>query len=63
VTAVCGGSQVRNVTSTAFATAGYRPAAGTTSWSANVRATRPGTHGVTVRCANGGVARTSLTVR
>ncbi|MEV5894180.1 lytic polysaccharide monooxygenase auxiliary activity family 9 protein [Nonomuraea fuscirosea] len=63
VTAVCGGSRVRNVTSNAFSPVVYRPAAATASWSANVRAQRPGTHAVTVRCANGGVARTSFTVR
>ncbi|MEV0385272.1 lytic polysaccharide monooxygenase [Nonomuraea sp. NPDC050643] len=62
VTAVCGGSQVRDVTSNAFTTARTRPAATTAAWSPNLRTARAGTFAVTVRCVNGGMARTALTV-
>ncbi|MFC5835675.1 lytic polysaccharide monooxygenase auxiliary activity family 9 protein [Nonomuraea insulae] len=62
VTAVCGGSQVRDVTSNAFATARNRPGASTAGWSPSLKAARAGKHAVTVRCANGGMARTTLTV-
>ncbi|MDX3111211.1 hypothetical protein, partial [Nonomuraea angiospora] len=62
VTAVCGGSKVRDVTSNAFATVRTRPAAPAATWSSALKAVKAGRFGVTVRCENGGVARTALTV-
>ncbi|MEV0820777.1 lytic polysaccharide monooxygenase auxiliary activity family 9 protein [Nonomuraea rubra] len=62
VTAVCSGSQVREVTSAAFRPARNLPAAPTVAWSPSLKAAKTGTYAVTVRCKDGGVARTSLTV-
>ncbi|MEV4168875.1 lytic polysaccharide monooxygenase [Nonomuraea sp. NPDC049709] len=62
VTAVCGGSQVRDVTSNAFSTARNQPGVPTVAWSPTLKAARAGTHAVTVRCKNGGVARTAINV-
>ncbi|MGW3343770.1 lytic polysaccharide monooxygenase auxiliary activity family 9 protein [Nonomuraea rubra] len=62
VTAVCGGSQVREITSAAFRPARNLPAAPTVAWSPSLKAAKTGTYAVTVRCKDGGVARTSLTV-
>ncbi|MEU6789445.1 lytic polysaccharide monooxygenase [Nonomuraea angiospora] len=62
VTAVCGGSAVRDVTSNAFATVRNRPTAPAATWSSALKAVKAGRFGVTVRCENGGVARTALTV-
>ncbi|MFB4265589.1 lytic polysaccharide monooxygenase [Nonomuraea sp. GTA35] len=62
VTAVCSGSQVRDVTSAAFSPARNLPGTPTVAWSPSLKAAEAGTHAVTVRCKNGSVARTSLTV-
>ncbi|WP_052423897.1 lytic polysaccharide monooxygenase auxiliary activity family 9 protein [Nonomuraea candida] len=62
VTAVCGGSQVRDVTSYAFATPRNAPGVPTVAWAPALKAAKAGTHAVTVRCKDGGVARTALTV-
>ncbi|MEV0619047.1 lytic polysaccharide monooxygenase [Nonomuraea sp. NPDC050404] len=62
VTVACGGSQVRDVTSAAFAKARNVPAAAVATWSPNMKAAKAGTHAVTVRCKNGGIARTTVTV-
>ncbi|TYB51041.1 lytic polysaccharide monooxygenase [Nonomuraea sp. PA05] len=62
VTAVCGGSQVRDVTSGAFSPARNAPGTPTVAWSPSLKAAKAGTYAVTVRCKNGNLARTSLTV-
>lgn len=62
VTAVCGNSQVRAITSNAFTPARHYPTAPTVVWTPALKTAGPGTFPVTVRCKNGGVARTTLTV-
>jgi chitin-binding protein len=62
VTALCGGSQVRQVASNAFTPARNRPGTPAATWTPSLKAARAGTFAVTVSCANGSVARTSLTV-
>ncbi|WP_188195859.1 lytic polysaccharide monooxygenase auxiliary activity family 9 protein [Nonomuraea sp. SYSU D8015] len=62
VTAACGGSQVSAVVSNAFATPRSRPGTPAAVWSPSLKTAKAGTFPVTVRCANGGVARTTLTV-
>ncbi|SPL90074.1 Cellulose-binding, family II, bacterial type:Fibronectin, type III precursor [[Actinomadura] parvosata subsp. kistnae] len=61
VTAVCGASRVRDITSAAFSPARNRPATPAATWSPTLKPARPGTYAVTVRCENGDVARTTLT--
>ncbi|WP_113699775.1 lytic polysaccharide monooxygenase auxiliary activity family 9 protein [Nonomuraea lactucae] len=62
VTAVCGGSRVRSVVSNAFSPRQTVPQNPAETWSGNLSATRAGTFPVTAACANGSVARTTLTV-
>ncbi|RJL21723.1 lytic polysaccharide monooxygenase auxiliary activity family 9 protein [Bailinhaonella thermotolerans] len=65
VTAVCGGSKVTKVVSPAFAKQTNAAPVPTTAWFPPLMVgakTRAGRYPVTVHCANGGVARTTLTV-
>ncbi|MGW4801835.1 lytic polysaccharide monooxygenase, partial [Nonomuraea sp. NPDC004297] len=54
VTAVCGGSKVRDVTSAAFGPTRNRPGVPTVAWSPNLKPAKAGRFAVTVRCENGG---------
>ncbi|GIM99520.1 hypothetical protein Pve01_11790 [Planomonospora venezuelensis] len=65
MTAVCSGSGVAKVVSTAFATRENVPPVPTVAWYPQLAVSakaRPGRHHVHVRCADGSIARTSLTV-
>ncbi|WP_275956161.1 lytic polysaccharide monooxygenase auxiliary activity family 9 protein [Nonomuraea sediminis] len=62
VTAVCGGSQVRAITSNAFTPRTNAPTAPAVTWSPTLKPTSPGTFPVTISCKNGALARTTLTV-
>jgi chitin-binding protein len=62
ITAVCGGSRVRAVASNAFTVRRAVPQAQSETFAATLTAARTGRFPVTASCANGSLARTTLTV-